>query len=235
MFESLNLFFDKIYVLTLHRATDSADKKELDIAGLIKEGKYNPILAKKQHLMHKEMTDGEIGCALSHKMMYEDVIKNNFRRVLILEDDVVIDEKNIHLFSTMQAELPVNWQLWYLGFAKNQQPPVNATFKKIFYHLLYALRLKTTMNHTMINNLYPSAFSAHLSRAGFHDCTHAYAITLEAAKILLHEQTPIAYTADNLLAFTNTHQKLQAFISKPTLINQQYQVMQGPTLSYLNQ
>jgi glycosyl transferase family 25 len=74
-----------------------------------------------------------------------------------------------------------------------------------------------------------------LSKAGFHDCTHAYAITNEAAKILLHQQTPISSTADNLLAFAITNQLLNGYISQPKLINQQYQVMDAATASYLNQ
>lgn len=253
MFDPLNNFFDKIYVITLQRANDrhlhihnelkglnytlfyGADKKDINIPELIRQGQYNPALAVKKHLMHKQMTGGEIGCSLSHRLVYEDVIKNNFEKVLILEDDVVIDKKNICLFDTIKLELPQNWQLWYLGFAKNEVPPVNAGLKKFFYHLLYSMAIKKVMNHTMINNLYPVRYSKHLSKAGFHDCTHAYAITNEAAKILLHQQTPVSSTADNLLAFTITNQLLNAYITQPTLINQQYQVMDNAPSSYLNQ
>lgn len=253
MFEPLNNFFDKIYVITLQRATDrhlqiqeqltglkysllyGFDKKNIVVENLVKKNQYNPQEAVKKHLMHKQMTTGEIGCAISHTMVYQDMIKNNFKKVLVLEDDVVIDKKNIALFDNIKNELPANWQLWYLGFAKNAVPPGNAGIKKFFYHLLFYLGLKKTLNHTVINHLYPAPYSSHLKKAGFHDCTHAYAITLEAAKILLQQQTPVTYTADNLLAFTITNNLLQAFISQPTLINQQYQVAGSTSTSYLNQ
>jgi len=253
MFDSLNNFFDKIYVITLQRAADrhlhlkkelaglnytilyGADKNDLDTKELVAKKLYDPVLAKKKHIMNKEMTGGEIGCAISHIMVYEEMIKNNFEQVLVLEDDVVIDKKNIGLFDAIKNELPANWQLWYLGFAKNEVPPGNAGIKKFFYHLMYSLGLKKTLNHTVITHLYPAPYSAHLKKAGFHDCTHAYAITLPAAKILLQQQTPVIYTADNLLAFTITNDLLTAFISQPTLINQQYQVAGNQSNSYLNQ
>ncbi len=253
LFEPLNNYFDKIYVITLKRATDrhlhimqeleglnfefmfGCDKINLNIESLIQNKQYNPQEAITKHRFHKQMTPGEIGCAISHTMLYEDMIKNNFNKVLILEDDVVMDKNNLALFETIKNELPTNWQLWYLGFAKNEAPPRNAAIKKLFYHLLFALGLRKTLNHKVISHLYPAPYSSHLLSAGFHDCTHAYAITLEAAKTLLQQQTPVTYTADNLLAFTITNKLLTAFISKPTLINQQYQVTDNHSGSYLNQ
>lgn len=253
MFEALNNFFDKIYVITLARAADrhaqlqqelaglqyslfyGADKKELDNTALVQKGIYDPVTAKQRHIMHKDLTGGEIGCAISHTMVYRDILKNGYQKVLILEDDVVVDKKALPLFDSITAELPANWQLLYLGFAKNEKAPANAFLKKAFYHLLYALGIKRTLNHSVIMHLYPEQYSAHLQRAGFHDCTHAYAITNEAAAILLQQQSPVIFTADNALAFTITNQLLQAFITRPKLINQQYQVNGEQGLSYLHQ
>lgn len=253
MFEPLNNFFDKIYVITLKRATDrhlhiqqeldglqyslfyGADKMDLNLEQLALQQEYDPELAIKKNVMHKRMTAGEVGCSISHRMIYQEVIKHQYNKVLILEDDVVIDRKNILLFETISKELPDNWQLWYLGYTKNVTPPANAVAKKLFYHFCYSLGIKRTLNHTVINHLYPTPYTALLQKAGFHDCTHAYAVTNEAASILLKQQTPVQYTADNLLAFTCGNNLLQAFISIPVLINQQYQLNGNSTTSYLNQ
>ena len=126
MFEPLNNFFDKIYVITLQRATDrhlhiqqeleglqyslfyGADKNELDLEQLALQNQYDSKLAIKKNIMHKRMTAGEVGCSLSHKMIYEEVIKQQYNKVLILEDDVVIDKKNIILFDAISRELPDN-------------------------------------------------------------------------------------------------------------------------------
>ncbi|MEN9570924.1 MAG: hypothetical protein RL172_2155 [Bacteroidota bacterium] len=253
IFEPLNVFFDKIYVLTLQRATDrhahianelqglnyswwyGADKTSLNLPQLQQDNLFNPSLARQHHLTGKDMRPGEMGCAISHRMMYEDVVKNGYQKVLILEDDVVIDKTALASFSKAVAELPANWQLWYLGFDKNDQPPGNAFFKKMLYHFLYAIGLKKTYNHTQINHLYASPYSAHLATAGFHFCTHAYAITNQAADILLHMQTPVSYVADHLLGYATSGKKINGFINKPPMINQQYQVSSTPIKSYLHQ
>ena len=57
-------------------------------------------------------------------------------------------------------------------------------------------------------------------QAGFHDCTHAYCITLSAAKKLLQLQTPIVFNADALLGRGVTTALLDAYISLPKIFNQ---------------
>jgi glycosyl transferase, family 25 len=145
----------------------------------------------------------------------------------------VVDKKALSFFSSLVAELPQDWQLLYLGYDKNETAPANAGLKKIFYHLIYTLGIKKKFNHAAINKLYPRPYSEHLQEAGFHDCTHAYAITKEAAEILLAKQSPVTYSADNLLALSIVNSLLKAFIPRPKLINQQYQVNPGSTVSYL--
>ena len=73
----------------------------------------------------------------------------------------------------------------------------------------------------MVKNILPKKFSSHLMKAGFHDCTHAYAITLEGAKKLIHAQTPVKYRADNLLTSLVLKEELFAFISNPRFFHQE--------------
>ncbi|HDQ0743884.1 TPA: glycosyltransferase family 25 protein [Escherichia coli] len=40
-----------------------------------------------------EMTDGEIACTLSHQLIYQDMIDKNIEWAVILEDDVIVNEK----------------------------------------------------------------------------------------------------------------------------------------------
>ena len=239
MFEPLNNYFDKIYVITLQRATDrhlqlqqelqglnytlmyGVDKLNINKAELIQNKRYDAALAVQHHIMSKEMSPGEMGCAFSHRMVYEDVVKNGYKRVLILEDDVVIDRKKITLFDAIINELPPDWGLWYLGFDKNEQPPANTFFKKLFYHLLFATGIKNKFNHTIIGNLYPKPFSKYLQIAGFHNCTHAYAVAIEGAKKLVAAQTPVVYRADDLLSSTIMKGELTAFVTVPKFFDQE--------------
>jgi glycosyl transferase family 25 len=80
-----------------------------------------------------------------------------------------------------------------------------------------------------MRNLYPKLISNHLSVAGFHDYTDAYAITLPGAKKLLELQSPVSYVADNLLAIASASKKINAFISHPKLFQQ---LSQGETSTF---
>jgi glycosyl transferase, family 25 len=250
-FDILNRFFDKIYVITLQRAIDrhlhiqkelnglryqlfyGKDKLEFSIDDLKEKGIYNEALAKQHHRFTKPMSPGMIGCSWSHKLVYEDVVANNYHKVLILEDDVVIDASNIHLLPQVLQELPKDWELIYFGFALNEQAPKGNFLKKAFYHLLRAAGA-FKLSHKTINNLYPQKLSAHVHKSGYHDCTHAYAITLSAAQKLKDLQEPISFFPDGLLAYACTNEIVKAYVLLPKLINQQSQVENKAPLSYVN-
>ena len=78
-----------------------------------------------------------------------------------------------------------------------------------------------TWTYKMVSNLLPGPYSAHLKKAGFHDCTHAYAVTAEAAKKLLAGQSPVVYRADDLLSSTIMKGELSAFITDPKFFDQE--------------
>lgn len=251
-FDLLNHFFDHIYVITLRRAHDrhqhlqkelkgltyqlfyGKDKKEFTAAQLEQQGIYNERLAQKHHRFGKGMPEGMIGCAWSHKLVYEDIIANNYQNALVLEDDVVMDKHFISLLPQVLQELPPEWELLYFGFAGNEQAPKSAAIKKSLYHLLHLLGA-IKYSHKTIRNLYPKKVSAHLYQAGYHDCTHAYGLTLSAAHKLVRQQQPISFVADNLLAHVVTNGLVKGYITLPKIMNQQYQVSEKSTYSYLNQ
>jgi glycosyl transferase family 25 len=250
-FSLLNKTFDHIYVITLKRATDrhehtrkeleglsyelffGKDKQTFFIEELKRTGIYNESIAKLNHRYGKGMTGGQIGCSWSHAEVYKDAIEKGYQKVLILEDDIVIDKKAAENFNDIISILPANWELLYLGFAEREKEPVTAPLKKTFYHLLRKFGgLK--LSHNTIGRLYPKKISEHVYAAGYHDCTHAYAITQAAAKKLLALQQPISFIADNLLAYAVTNKIVEGYLILPKIINQQYQV--GTTsVSYLNQ
>ena len=81
------------------------------------------------------------------------------------------------------------------GFAENEEPPSFSLFKKAHYHLLRLLNF-TRYTHSSITNFYPQKITSHIYKAGYHDCTHAYAITQSAAQKLLQLQQPIGRSED---------------------------------------
>lgn len=247
----LNNYFDHIYILSLKRATDrhehfknelngldynvyyGQDKNDYDVEALKSSRIYNEAQARNNHRLGRPMSLGQICCSWSHRLIYEDILKNNFDRVLILEDDVVIDKENALLLPDVFAELPPNWELLYLGFSKKENIPVHAWPKKLFYHFLRAFNgIKLT--HKAISNLYPVKVSQHIYKSGYHDCTHAYALTASAAKKLIDIQTPISFIADHLLAYAVTNEIIHAYITLPKIINQINQVSTESSFSYVS-
>jgi len=248
----LNQFFDKIYVITLQRAADrhrhieqelkglnyvlfyGQDKNTFEVTELQQQNIYNEAMARRHHRFGKPMPAGMIGCSWSHRLVYEEIIKNGYKNALILEDDVLIDKRHISLLPQVMAQLPANWELVYFGYAYNEQPPKNARLKKMFYHLLHTLG-QFKYSHKTINNLYPQKVTEHIYTAGYHDCTHAYAITNIAAQKLSILQQPISFFPDNLLSHAVTNELVKGYIVVPRLINQPFQVSNEPTHSYINQ
>ncbi len=61
------------------------------------------------------LTKGAIGCALSHKKIWEEVVGAKKERVLILEDDAVILPDFVDTIPKIIGELPKKWDILYLG------------------------------------------------------------------------------------------------------------------------
>jgi glycosyl transferase family 25 len=233
-FKYLNEYYDKVYVLTVEAASArrkvfserfhglnysffyGADKTTFSIDELVRQNIFNEELARKHHRYEKPFLPGEIGCSWSHRMIYEDVIKNNYSQVLIFEDDAVPAIPVLDKIPAILNEIPSNCELLMWGWAKNGESNLTNSLKRFWYHIQYSFGF-LKWNHTIIKNLYARPFSAHLKRAGFHDYTYAYAITKTAAEKLIPLQTPIQYVADNLLAHAATKEIINAYITWPKI------------------
>lgn len=231
-------FFDKVFVVSVPRFTDrhvkikeelqnlpfeffwGADKMEIDFDSAKQDGTYNETVTKKLQRFNKGLNPGELACALSHRYLYESIIKNNWKRILVLEDDVWPIQQNLPLLPKALKELPEAWDLVYLGYLKHEVVTPKLLWKQFFYKIGSALGLMK-WSHTMVSNLLPKNYSPHLKKAGFHDCTHAYAISLSAAEIFVAAQTPVVYRADDLLSSTTIKGKINSFVTFPKFFDQE--------------
>ena len=234
-FELLNRYYDKIYVLSVESAAErrekfanyfqglqysfffGADKNKFTIEELVQKEIYSEKLTITHHRYNKTMRPGEIACAWSHKMMYEDIIKNNYQKALIFEDDAMPDANMIKLVPGILNENPGDCELLQWGWDKNEKANPGTAFKQSWYHIMHAVGL-LKWKHMVIRNLYARPFSKHLKLAGFHDYTYAYAITTTGAEKLLQMQTPIQFIADNLLAHAITKKIVTGYIVYPAAI-----------------
>ena len=234
----LHQYFDKVLVLTVPRFKERQEKVKQRLDGISFEFFYgvdkndlnedylrnNYQYDKKNSLAVRQyyppLNTGEIACALSHRNIYQAMIDNNWKHVLVFEDDVVPDEKNISLLPATLKELPADWEMFYLGYLKNNKLDAGTRLKQFWYQTMANFGF-SNIPMRMLKNRLPRDFSKHLFKAGFHDCTHAYALSLSAAKKLVKEQTPVIQRADNLLSALVLKGELNAFASKAFLFNQE--------------
>jgi glycosyl transferase, family 25 len=234
----LQQHFDKIFVVSIPRFTErhikvqehlqglsfdffwGADKLQLDIDKAKQAGTYDEERTKQLQRQGKSLNPGELACSLSHRMVYEEMIKHNWQKVLILEDDVLPLYDHLDELPAALNELPADWELVYLGYLKHEQVTFSLKAKQFLYKIKSALGLMN-WTYSMVSHLLPKPYSSHLKKAGFHDCTHAYAVTLSAAKKLLAAQTPVVYRADDLLSHIILKGELNAFVTAPKFFDQE--------------
>ena len=231
-FTLLNSFFDHVYVISLERHTErqekmkevldgldysffrGIDKKNLTIDLLVEKGIYDEEKAKLLHRYDKPMNTGQIGCAWTHRLVYEDIVLNNYKKVLILEDNVIINNAGLPMLNDMMQQLPDDWELWYLDYHKNLRRDLGTFFVQIYMHLRRAVG-KLKLTHLTINNFYARKYSENLFQAGYHELTTAYAITASGAKKLIELQTPVTFCSDNLLAHACSNRLINGYVSLP--------------------
>lgn len=63
----------------------------------------------------RKLKDSEISLILKHNYIWEDMIKNNYQNVLVLEDDVMFVDNFINLFNCYTKELPMDYDLLWVG------------------------------------------------------------------------------------------------------------------------
>ncbi len=234
----LKTYFDRVFVVSVPRFADrhiqlqktlegldfeffwGTDKLTLQKDALIQQQVYDEALAKKNQRQGKALNEGEIACSLSHRSIYAAMTANNWQRVLILEDDVLPVFSKLELLPQAMQELPADWDLVYLGYLKHEKITASLRIKQFFYKLISSIGLMK-WTYTMVKNMLPRPYSNHLKKAGFHDCTHAYAVSLQAAQKMLAAQSPVVYRADDLLSALTLKGQLSSFVTEPKFFDQE--------------
>jgi glycosyl transferase family 25 len=234
-FQLLNDYYDKIYVLSVRSAEHrrkqfeerfkglrysfffGADKNDFTPKELIEKNIYNEELASKHHRYNKLMMPGEIACAWSHRMIYEDMLERNFSNILIFEDDAVPIPELIAQTPIILSEIPNDCEVLMWGWSKHGESGIGSFLKQTSYQIQHKFGL-LKWTPTMIKNLFAKPFSSKLKKAGFHDYTFAYGLTKNGAQKLVQMQTPIQYIADNLVAHAITQNIVSGYIVYPAVI-----------------
>ena len=136
------------------------------------------------------MPYGIIGCAYSHIYIWLDAIKNNYKNILILEDDIIFKKDNFYInFENAYNELPNDYDMFYIGYSHGDNNPTD-NFKYIYQ-----------------------------PKQSFYE-THSYIISLEGCKklIKLINNAKINYQIDNFIS--NNKHLLNIYLIKDILTYQ---------------
>ncbi len=151
---------------------------------------------KAMQIFGRELLLGEIGCALSHKKIYQKMIEENIDYAVVLEDDAIVSRDIEYVLkSILSSEL--NWDLILLGHYKNNIKGIKSPISLWDKHFIST---KYTLGR--------------LADFGFG--THGYLITLKGAKKLNEELFNIHRPIDH---YTSDSQLFNVYALEPTVIN----------------
>ncbi len=111
-------FFDRIIVINLERRTDRLEQFDKEAKRIGFEYEVHPAMDGKFLRM-----DPIVAGRLSHIEVLRKIKPDE--KVLICEDDALFREDFNEAFDEYMADLPKNWDIFYLGALKNETRPVN--------------------------------------------------------------------------------------------------------------
>lgn len=153
-----------------YRIINATDGKKLSREELQKYSKRHALKFKR-----RELSTGEIGCALTHAKIYQQMLDENIDEVLILEDDIVLTQD---LFDVLlqRRKFPPEWEA--VNFANTWAKAI--PLGEPVYKDYRICRFKRIANRTS-----------------------AYLLNRQGAKKLSEHVYPIRLPADDLVGFTH--------------------------------
>src|ERR1043165_9507950 len=113
--------FDKIYLINLDQRPDRYEDSllQLNSIGLKNVIRFPAINAKAMGITKRDLDNpGLIGCFLSHYFILQEAVMNNYKRLLIFEDDVTFIKGFNEAFAYAKKQLPDDWEMVYLGYTE---------------------------------------------------------------------------------------------------------------------
>lgn len=201
-----------VFIINLPQSTDRkifmrAQCENVGISPIFIDAVYGKDLSKSdiekycdqdtaKKLFGRELLLGEIGCALSHKKIYQKIVDEKIPYAIILEDDAVL-EKEVSVVIKKITVSSLLWDLILLGHYKSNKAG-----------------LKSPISLWDKHRITSSFILGRLADFGYG--AHGYMITLECAKKLLAELDKIHKPID---LYTPDSNIINVYALSPTVIN----------------
>lgn len=227
----MNGVFDRVYVINLDRSPDRLAQMQEKLRALgVRFTRMSAVDGAKlsEDALHdskvctpmcaKFSSKGAIGCALSHRNVWHDVVRNGFRSVLVLEDDANFAERDFHArFTQAWRAVPRDWEVVKIGASSsNGDRERYDTFDWFTTAFRGGGGGKRIGAGTRVN--------AHIVVPDTSTGTHCYAINFAGARKMLRASQPLAFPAhvDLLMSLGVQDLKLYGF-ADPLLVTQPHQ------------
>ena len=154
-----------------------------------------------------KLTDGELGCALSHLRLYQKIVQDNLPGAIVLEDDFEAYNDFTAVFEAILAQVPeaelINGRTWsHMGLRQGWFNP---------RHRVTVAGKEYTFVRAGIPGL-----DWFLNRRRRMESTRCYYISQQGCKRLLSLGYPVRMESDRLAGMI-AYTKLKAYIVKPFL------------------
>ena len=145
---------------------------------------------------------GELGCAMSHRAVWIDIVKHKYKRAIVFEDDITLENNFNQKLSETLNNLPSDFDLFYLDIAVR---PHELSDTKFFPPDFWLSKFSNTS----------SPYYAKIKSDNKNiTSTHAYVITYDSAEKLLKKTKYIHVPIDASMMFS----ELKLYISKKKLL-----------------
>jgi GR25 family glycosyltransferase involved in LPS biosynthesis len=123
----LNRIVDKVYVINLENDKEKLKSvsKKLENQHIVFE-RFDAIDGSSikndnrlTEFCNNYCTNGIKGCALSHKTVWENALKNNYEAIAVLEDDIIFNKNFNTILQLNYHSIPNDFDIIYLGSAFN--------------------------------------------------------------------------------------------------------------------
>lgn len=122
-----NEYFDKIYLINLSKRKDRLKRCALEFDKFgIEAYRWNAVNSDSENFFWKRnntreekrigWTKGAAALCYTTIEIIEDAIKNNYRSILILEDDVYFKEFSPHYVNSLMKKIPKDWEMINFGY-----------------------------------------------------------------------------------------------------------------------
>jgi len=204
----LNTAVDKVYVINMDKDTERLARfdeqmRQHKISYTRVPGVVGAALGYHDALSgfcNQFCTAGMKGCALSHRAIWEDMLKNRYENVAIFEDDAVLDDDFNTKLRQGWEQLPTDYDIYYLGC------DIHCDNKDL--------------SSKVINKIYqtePELVDKNLMSVSGSMGAHGYIISEKCAKTIL--DTPINGHIDAELGKWISKFNLHAYSISPVIVN----------------